>query len=185
MRTLIYGLIVGACASLGWAQQGTATIQKAETGKHPYSPFMLSLADPMQVPPHDFDIGGLRISILFGQCRNFDGLDLGLAGRATGHANGLQSCAVNVVDGDGMGLQANWLAGYVSGEYAGFQVGTVNYAEKAQALQIGFYNGAGFIRGCQIGAINIAQEMIGLQIGVVNVIQNKDVPFIPIVNGYF
>jgi len=154
-------------------------------GAHPYTPFMLSIADPIQVPTHDFDVGGLRIPIIYGQSHDFDGLDVGLVGRATGHGNGLQTCAVNIVDGDGMGLQANWLAGYVAGEYLGFQAGTVNYAEKAQALQIGFYNGAGFIKGCQIGVINIAREMIGVQIGVVNVIQNKDVPFIPIINCYF
>lgn len=182
MKTLIVGLFLSVMASAGWSQQPSA---QAAPAAHPYTPFMLSFADPVQVPTHDFDVGGLRIPIIYGQSHDFDGLDVGLVGRATGHGNGLQTCAVNIVDGDGMGLQANWLAGYVSGEYLGFQAGTVNYAEKAQALQIGFYNGAGFIKGCQIGAINIAREMIGVQIGVVNVIQNKDVPFIPILNCYF
>ncbi len=185
MKTLVCGLFLSAFVSMGLAQQQASVPAQAVEADHPYTPFMLSFADPIQVPSHDFNVGGLRLPIIFGQCHDFDGLDVGVVGRATGHANGFQTCAVNIVDGDGMGLQANWLAGYVSGEYCGFQVGTVNYAEKAQALQIGFYNGADFIKGCQIGVINISREMIGMQIGVVNVIQNKDVAFLPIINCYF
>ena len=150
-----------------------------------YTPLMLSFVTPMQVPFRDFDVGGLRVSVIYGECHDFDGLDLGFVGHATGHANGLQSCAVNIVDGDGLGLQANWLVGYVKGEYKGFQVGTVNYAEKAQAIQIGFYNGAQHIEGCQIGVINTTRTMIGVQIGLINVIQDNDVPFLPIINMYF
>ncbi|MEI7900277.1 MAG: hypothetical protein WCK89_08485 [bacterium] len=151
-----------------------------------YTPFMLSFVTPLQVPFRDFDVGGLRVSAIYGECRDFDGLDLGFVGRATGHANGLQSCAVNIVDGDGLGLQANWIVGFVKGEYKGFQVGGVNYAAKMQGCQIGLlYNGAEHIEGCQIGLINITRTMIGVQIGLINVIQDNDVPFLPIINCYF
>ena len=165
---------------------GVGTALPATAQDAPYTPFMLSFAAPLEVPFRDFNVGGLRLNIIYGECHDFDGLDLGFVGRATGHGNGLQSCAINIVDGDGMGLQANWLVGFVKGEYDGFQVGAVNYAEKAHALQIGvLFNGADFIQGCQIGLINVARTMIGVQIGLVNVIQDNDVPFLPIVNCSF
>ncbi len=164
---------------------GVARPAAAQEQDRAYTPFMLSFVTPIQVPFRDFDVGGLRISAIYGECHDFDGLDLGFVGHATGHGNGLQSCAVNIVDGDGLGLQANWLCGYVKGEYKGLQVGAVNYAEKAQAIQIGFYNGAQHIEGCQIGVINTTRTMIGVQIGLINVIQDNDVPFLPIINMYF
>jgi hypothetical protein len=150
-----------------------------------YTPFMLSFVTPLQVPPRDFDVGGLRINLVYGECKDFDGFDISTVGRATGHGNGLQTALLaNIVDGDGMGLQIAPVD-YVKGEYAGLQIGVANYAEKAQAFQIGFYNGAGHIEGFQLGVINTTRTMIGIQIGVVNVIQDNDVPFMPIINCYF
>lgn len=158
--------------------------------ERPYTPFMTSFVTPLQVPSSDFDVGGLRVNWIYGECQNFDGLDISVVGRTRGHANGLQLAGIaNIVDGDGMGFQAG-AVNYVSGGYDGLQIGAVNYAAakskaKAQAFQIGVFNGSDFIKGCQIGVINIAREMIGVQIGVVNVIQNKDVSFLPIINCYF
>lgn len=152
----------------------------------PYTPFMLSFTSPLEVPFRDFDVGGLRVNIIYGECQNFDGLDLGLAGRIKGHGNGLQSNAINIIDGDGLGLQGNWIVGFVKGEYDGLQVGAVNYADTMQGLQIGaLYNGANYMQGLQIGLINTARTMIGVQIGLVNVVQDNDVPFMPIVNCAF
>ena len=150
-----------------------------------YTPFMLSFVTPLQVPPRDFNVGGLRINAVYGECHDFDGLDISTVGRATGHANGFQAALLaNVVEGDGFGIQAAPV-NYVKGQYAGFQFGAANYAEKAKTLQIGFYNGAEHIEGMQIGVINTTRTMIGVQIGVVNVIQDNDVPFLPIINCYF
>ena len=187
MKTSGSGLlaaVAAACISLA------AVAQEGAAG-NPYTPFMLSFATPLQVPSAGFDVGGLRINIIYGECQNFDGLDIsGIVGRSVGHANGLQIAGIaNVVDGDGMGFQVGTV-NYVSGSYEGLQIGAVNFAAahskaNANAFQIGVYNGSDYIKGCQIGVINFAREMIGVQIGVVNVIQNKDVPFLPIVNGYF
>ncbi len=187
MKTLVYVLLSAVavtCFSL------SAAAQEGAAGNS-YTPFMFSFATPLQVPTSDFDVGGLRINIIYGECKNFDGLDISaLVGRSTGHANGLQIAGIaNVADGDGMGLQVACV-NHVSGSYAGLQIGLANIAAmnsraQAQVLQIGVYNGSEYIKGCQIGVINFAREMIGMQIGVVNVIQNKDVPFLPIINGYF
>ncbi len=150
-----------------------------------YTPFMLSFVTPLQVPFRDFDVGGLRINAVYGECHDFDGWDLSTVGRATGHGNGFQAALLaNIVDGDGFGLQVAPVD-YVKGEYDGLQIGAVNFAEKAQAFQIGFYNGATHIEGCQLGVINTTRTMMGIQIGLVNVIQDNDVPFLPIINCYF
>lgn len=157
----------------------------ARAGDPIFTPLMISLATPVQAPSPDADVGGLRLDVIYGVCANFDGLDLGLAGRATGHANGLQLAALaNIVDGDGTGVQVAAVS-FVKSRYVGLQVGVVNYALQAKTLQIGFYNGGGHVEGCQIGVINTAQTLFGLQIGLVNVIRDNDIPFIPLVNGYF
>ncbi len=166
---------------------GLVVPASAQDQDRAYTPFMLSLVTPLQVPPRDFNVGGLRINAIYGECHDFDGLDLSaLVGRATGHANGFQAALLaNVVEGDGFGLQAG-AVNYVKGEYAGLQLGVcANYAEKAKVLQIGFYNGAEHIEGMQIGVINTTRTMIGIQIGLINVIQDNDVPFLPIINCYF
>jgi hypothetical protein len=179
MFLAVSALACGALVSSAFGQQGGSD--------RAYTPFMLSIVTPLQVPPRDFDVGGLRINAIYGECHDFDGLDLSaLVGRATGHANGFQaSLLANVVDGGGFGLQAG-AVNYVKGDYSGLQLGLcANYIEKAKALQIGFYNGAEHIEGMQIGVINTTRTMIGLQIGLVNVIQDNDVPFLPIINCYF
>jgi hypothetical protein len=189
MKRVFFGLVMGAMAAAGFAQQ-TSTLSRAGGDGHPYTPFMFSIVTPLQVPTSDFAVGGLRINAIYGECQNFDGLDISTVGRARGHGNGLQlALLANIVDGEGVGFQVAPV-NYVSGSYAGLQIGAVNYGAaapqtSARALQIGVFNGSDFIKGCQIGLINIAREMIGIQIGVVNVIQNKDVPFLPIINCYF
>ena len=196
MRTLVCSLSLGILATVGLAQQGLAPVPRASApvqsveATHPYTPFMMSIVTPLQVPTSDFDVGGLRINWIYGECQDFDGLDISTVGRARGHGNGLQAALLaNIVDEDGIGIQIAPV-NYVTGSYSGLQIGAVNYAvadsrSSAQALQIGFFNGSDFIKGCQIGVINMVKEMIGIQIGVVNVIQNKDVPFLPIINMYF
>lgn len=178
--------VAGVAVATAVSGQEAAPAVKGTAAPGPYTPIMLSFASPLEVPFRDSDVGGLRVSAIYGECHNFDGLDLGLASRATGHANGLQSSAINIVDGDGIGLQGNWIVGFVKGEYDGLQVGGVNYAKNMQGLQIGLlYNGSEYMQGVQIGFINFARQMVGVQIGVVNVVQDNDVPFLPIVNCAF
>ena len=193
MKTLVSAVVLAMVLCMGVApvvsaqnNSGAGAPVAVTQGNGPYTPFMLSFTSPLEVPFRDFDVGGLRVNIIYGECHNFDGLDLGLAGRATGHGNGLQANAINIIDGDGLGVQGNWIVGFVKGEYDGLQVGAVNYADTMQGLQIGaLYNGANYMQGLQIGLINTARTMIGVQIGLVNVVQDNDVPFMPIVNCAF
>ena len=149
------------------------------------TPAMLSLFSPIQVPGPDFDVGGLRINILYGRCCNFDGLDIGLVGVADNHANGwLANLLVNYAAGDGLGLHTG-VVNYFGGDFKGLQIGLANWIDSGDMFQIGIYNGGYDVQGLQIGVINTANKLQGLQIGLVNVISNSDVSFFPIINGFF
>lgn len=182
-KSLKYLLSCVALLSIGMAWPAAA--QDTAAQDRAYTPFMLSFVTPFQMPSRGFDVGGMRINLLYGECHDFDGLDISWVGRATGHGKGIQLAALaNTVDGGGFGMQIAPV-NYVKGQYVGLQIGVLNYAEKAKALQIGFYNGAEHIDGCQIGVINNTHTMMGVQIGLVNLIRDNDMPFIPIVNCYF
>lgn len=163
----------------------TARVDTPEIHGVAYTPFMLSFVSPLQVPPRDFDVGGFRLSIIYGECVNFDGLDIGLVGRAVGHGNGLFiNGLATIVDGDSIGLQISTV-NYAKSNFSGLQIGVANYCTAGEAFQLGFYNGAEHIEGFQCGVINFTRTMIGVQLGLLNVIQNNDVPFMPIFNCYF
>jgi hypothetical protein len=203
MKKLLMGLVLAGLAADSFAAQAEIVQNERRplppqvsaatpvTPGEATTPFMFSLATPLQVPPSTWDVAGLRINLLYGECQNFAGLDIsGLVGRARGRADGLLLALVaNVANGDGTAL-AIAPVNYVEGSYAGLQIGAVNVASarpnaEAEAWQIGVFNHANFLRGCQIGVINHVDKMIGVQIGVINIIQSKDVSFLPIVNGYF
>ena len=149
-----------------------------------FTPFMLGIFSPLQVPGPDYDVGGLRLNVFYGACCNFDGLDLGLVGFSQNHANGWLVNVVSVANGDGLGLQTGGV-NYMGGDFKGLQIGLANWIDSGDAFQIGLYNGAYDVQGLQIGVINTANKMQGLQIGVVNIISNSDLSFFPVINGYF
>jgi len=149
-----------------------------------FSPLMISFITPVQVPGPDYDVGGLRLNIIYGTCCNFDGLDFGFVGVSRNHANGWLVNVVSVAYGDGLGLHTGGV-NYFGGDFKGLQVGFVNWIDSGDAFQFGLYNGAYDVQGLQIGVINTANKMQGLQIGLVNIISNSDLSFFPIVNGWF
>jgi len=165
MKRKIYAMVLGSVLSLGVFNEVRAQDNAG------YSPIMLGIVNPFQLPPDDFYIGGLKLNLPYGQCHDFLGLDAGLFSYCSGNAHGLHIGGVTVIGGDGSGLMINLLANHVQGEYGG--------------LQIGFINSATHINGLQIGVINICNTAYGVQIGVVNVIKDNDLPFFPIINGYF
>ena len=63
------------------------------------TPIMLSLVTPVQWPDKDVDVTGLRLSLLYGECDNFKGLDIGLINRTNGDFSGLAIGGGNIVDG--------------------------------------------------------------------------------------
>src|SRR5258708_2745191 len=47
------------------------------------SPIAIDIVPPLQFPPEDFSVTGLRVSALWGQHRNMYGIDIGALGNIT------------------------------------------------------------------------------------------------------
>ncbi|MBR6074471.1 MAG: hypothetical protein IKP87_04135, partial [Victivallales bacterium] len=62
-------------------------------------PVMLSLLTPVQWPEKNTDVTGLRLSLLYGECDNFKGVDIGLVNRTNGDFSGLAIGGGNIADG--------------------------------------------------------------------------------------
>lgn len=101
------------------------------------TPLSLGLVTPAQLPWGDWDVCGLRVSLIYGQCKNLTGLDLGLLNTVDEDFTGLQVGALNAVS-RARGLQV----GVINCAYylKGVQIGLINYAEGAYGLQIGLVN---------------------------------------------
>ena len=42
------------------------------------TPVMVSLVTPVQAPSRDYDVTGFRLSLIYGECQEFIGLDIGI-----------------------------------------------------------------------------------------------------------
>ena len=92
------------------------------------------------------------------------------------------------------GMEVNVLGSMTEQTMGGFQVSGraqvaigANFARRVHGLQLALiYNQTDLLWGCQIGIVNMAFACDhGFQIGLVNVIMDNQLPFLPIVNGYF
>ena len=154
---------------------------------------------------------GMRLSLVYGDCRDFAGLDVGSISRVSGDFSGVGVGGVNIVGGRMRGVQAgfvNWAScSHGDVRSLGIQYGLANYADSFFGLQDGYLNCAGDfsgvqcggflflcvniaygkVEGCQFGLLNYAQEMSGgVQIGLLNIIaRNGMLPVMPILNGGF
>ena len=136
-------------------------------------PFQLSLVTPVQIYPEEDPISGIRLNLLYGRNVSVSGVDFGLVNHTTsGIFNGAQFGLVGLADSDFTGWQHNWGVNITNGDFKGYQLGAVNYAN--------------FASGLQLGLVNYANTMKGLQIGLVNIIhQGGQFPVFPIVNWSF
>lgn len=159
MSARIFTLAVAALVSAGSALADS-------------TPVMVSLLAPVQLPSWDSDVAGFRLSLLYGDCCDFAGLDIGVVSRTSGSFDGLGVGGVNVVNGRLRGIQAglfNWsgCAATESGRRSvGVQYGGVNYADSFFGLQSGFCNvSTGNMSGVQYGLLNCARDLEGVQCG--------------------
>ena len=136
------------------------------------SPVMLSLLNPVQWPSSQNHVGGFRLSLFYGQCDDFAGLDIGLVGRATGDFRGLSIGGVNIVSDRLVGLQVglvNWNSNEdtASGQRSiGVQYGALNYVDSFFGLQNGWINvSEGDVSGLQYGFLYCACDVTGVQCG--------------------
>lgn len=136
------------------------------------TPVMFSLFTPVQVPSRAYDVTGFRLSLLYGDCKNFAGLDIGVVDHTGGDFTGIQIGGVNVIDDRLLGGQVglvNWNSSEVR-EWdkisTGAQIGLLNYAGSFCGLQGGVVNFTGdSFTGLQSGFFNLTRDMKGLQCG--------------------
>lgn len=103
------------------------------------TPLSLGIVNPVQLPwGNDWNVCGLRVSLIYGRCNNLTGLDLGL---------------LNTVEADLIGIQAG-LLNSVS-RTRGLQIGLINCTYYLKGVQIGLVNYAEGAHGLQIGAVNV------------------------------
>src|SRR5574344_1522394 len=139
-----------------------------------------SLFAPAQTAAVASDITGLRLDLVYGANRDMYGLDLGVAGKTSGDAIGIQvEVGVNRVEGDASGTQAalcmnsvlknaygvQWAYGvnHVGGNFSGYQDGIYNRVEgTARGLEIGVVSYATDLRGAQVGIVNVGTAATGL-----------------------
>ena len=174
------------------------------------TPVMVSLIAPAQLPSWNWDVTGFRLSLVYGDCRDFAGFDVGVVQRVSGSFDGLGVGGVNVVNGRFRGVQAglfNWSGWAEAGSgrsSVGVQYGGINYADSFFGLQSGYVNvSSGTLSGVQYGYVNCANDLSGVQcgglivlgvnvacgdfegcqIGILNIIANNGVfPVLPIIN---
>ncbi len=135
------------------------------------SPLGISIIQPVQFPPQEWDVEGIRLNILAGQHHNTAFIDLGvLANFTDGDMNGAQIAGLwNDVSGFATGIQIAGIVNRNSGPTAGIQIACFNYNNSdTHAIQIGLFNTTGETEGLQIGIFNQTESMSGLQIGVFN-----------------
>ncbi len=162
--------------------------------------FMLSVFSQGQLPSPAYSIYGGRVSLIYGDCQELYGLDVGVAGRIQESVYGLQINGLysgvdadmigaqigllNMVDGNVIGTQIGALN--TSADFEGLQVGLLNLTDDFAGFQLGIYNSTrnfyglqlGLIDladnayGCQLGVVNVAKDIYGCQLGVVNVAKN-------------
>ena len=157
----------GGVAALVFAVVASPCIRAEES-----HPVMLSLLNPVQWPSSQGDVSGFRLSLLYGQCSDFAGLDIGLVGRATGDFTGLSIGGANIVSDRLFGIQVGLVNWNSNGDESsahrslGIQYGFVNYVDSFFGLQDGWINASsGNMSGLQYGFLNCACDVTGVQCG--------------------
>ncbi len=135
-------------------------------------PIQIAIVTPIQIFPDNVNIVGVRLNLIYGCNSSVTGLDVGFINHTTeGLSQGVQYGFVSLVDSDFTGWQNN-LVNITKGNFKGFQLGIVNYANQ--------------MNGLQFGLVNYTVNMKGLQIGLVNMIKQKGAfSFFSIVNWSF
>lgn len=157
------------------------------------SPVAIAIVPPVEFPPKDFSVTGVRLSLGWGNHRDLYGVDLGLLGNTTeqdfvgaavsGLFNrtkgqttilGLQAAALTNLNHNQtnvFGLQVsafniNLATSSVNG--VGLALANIGEHTTVRGAQVGAYNRAQIVQGFQIGIINVCDNLHGIQIGLLN-----------------
>lgn len=114
-----------------------------------WTPFQLSVWDPIQLFPERYDVYGIRINLAFGSNQNVTGLDVG---------------GVNVVARNQFGAQLGLIN--LSENSAGLCAGVMNYTTRLGGGQLGLLNTAqDSMTGIQAaGLMNLSDHVKGVQV---------------------
>jgi hypothetical protein len=145
--------------------------------------FQLAVFSPGELPAPSYTIKGARLSLIYGECHEFYGLDVSMVGSVRERMCGVQTGVLwNDVGTDAYGLQIGCVNN-VEGDFAGLQIGLVNAADNVYGHQIGLYNSAwDCAYGLQIGLVNWTENLVGCQIGLANFTTSRAWDVWPIVN---
>lgn len=176
------------------------------------SPVSIAIVPPIQFPPDDFSVTGVRASVLWGQHRDVYGLDVGVLGniteqtftgigvsgifnntRGTTNILGLQLAGITNINTNKTSVYGFQIAGAVNYQSAASTVSGVQLALLANlapftdvyGFQIGLYNRAKEVYGFQIGLVNVTDNLHGIQIGLVNFHHKGLFAVSPIINVGF
>jgi len=175
------------------------------------SPVSVGILPPLEFPPSDFNVAGVRLSVIYGDHRNIYGLDLGVLGNITQQEfRGVAIAGLfNFTHGDTTAVitQAagvwNWntnKTNVVGVQFAsllnlneaastieGLELAMINIAPYTDVygLQVGVYNRALDVHGFQIGVVNVSDSLHGVQIGLVNFNRKGTIYVSPILNAGF
>lgn len=159
-----------------------ATAEPAAT----VSPIQVALFSPTELPSPDTDIRGLRLSFIYGRCRNLSGIDLGIANHCRGRLAGFELGGFSMVTGNTSGVQINLCASITLREMRGFQCASyTSCRDVGRGMQLGVINHCNDMRGFQLGLLNVSREMTGVQIGLINIISESPLTVFPILNAHF
>jgi hypothetical protein len=113
-----------------------------------WTPLQLSLWEPVQLFPEDFDVYGIRLNLAYGSNKSVAGLDAGLVNVAALGQNGVALGLVNISD-----------------HSSGINAGGMNYTTRLAGGQFGLLNTAqDAVSGCQIGGLmNLSDQVRGMQ----------------------
>ena len=136
------------------------------------TPVMVSLLTPVQAPYRTYDVTGFRLSLIYGECQNFTGLDISVIGNARKDSTGLTIGGFNFAGDRLYGAQVGLMNWNGQADTAwerrsvGAQVGILNYVDSFCGLQDGFVNiSGGSFMGAQSSLVNIAHDVYGFQCG--------------------
>lgn len=172
------------------------------------SPVGVSIVPPIQFPPENFSVTGVRVNALWGQHFKVYGVDAGVVNVTVQNMAGFQVGAFNWNKGETFafvqvagigntninksniyGLQAAGIMNVNKGESfaLGLTVALANMTDhtKIVGFEVGAYNKARTVYGFQIGIVNMAEDLVGLQIGLINFHSHGVFAMSPILNFGF
>ncbi|UYL08369.1 hypothetical protein B9G69_015105 [Bdellovibrio sp. SKB1291214] len=176
-----------------------------------FTPLSVNIVPPVQFPPQDFSVTGLRASLLYGHQRDMYGFDFGVLGNITDQdfvgvaVSGIFNATYGTTRVIGLqlagfgnynqqktsvvGVQAALAMNYNVAESSiyGLQLAmaNINPAASIYGLQLGVYNRARVVYGIQLGLVNIADNLHGIQIGLANFNNSGPFKISPILNVGF